>query len=187
MLNRFNSFVRLDSSSFWQWRFKWSVSNLRLLIYILWFFSPRAFVPAVLLGEAEPKVNEQSPKTQEQSSVRNRVVLFYSRNFSLSLRLLIITDFILNWAFSSSLQSHAYWISLSFIGKLFFVICWLLAISCRTATYSFLCFKHLFFEIHCLTFQLLLTLLASCLHILEDVLKVVSGFLFHYPSNSWFA
>ncbi|KAA8525750.1 hypothetical protein F0562_007599 [Nyssa sinensis] len=28
----------------------------------------RAFVPAVLLGEAEPKVNEQSPKTQEQSS-----------------------------------------------------------------------------------------------------------------------
>ncbi|KAG5557470.1 hypothetical protein RHGRI_007643 [Rhododendron griersonianum] len=26
----------------------------------------RAFVPAVLLGEAEPKVNEQSPKTQEQ-------------------------------------------------------------------------------------------------------------------------
>ncbi|CAK9142961.1 unnamed protein product [Ilex paraguariensis] len=28
----------------------------------------RAFVPAVLLGEAEPKVNEQSPKTQEQPS-----------------------------------------------------------------------------------------------------------------------
>ncbi|XP_050209563.1 regulator of nonsense transcripts UPF2 isoform X2 [Mercurialis annua] len=28
----------------------------------------RAFVPAVLLGEAEPKVNEQSAKTQEQSS-----------------------------------------------------------------------------------------------------------------------
>lgn len=28
----------------------------------------RAFVPAVLLGEAEPKANEQSPKTQEQPS-----------------------------------------------------------------------------------------------------------------------
>ncbi|KAL2555376.1 Regulator of nonsense transcripts UPF2 [Forsythia ovata] len=28
----------------------------------------RAFVPAVLLGEAEPKLNEQSPKTQEQPS-----------------------------------------------------------------------------------------------------------------------
>ncbi|CAA3033700.1 regulator of nonsense transcripts UPF2 [Olea europaea subsp. europaea] len=28
----------------------------------------RAFVPAVLLGEAEPKLNEQSPNTQEQSS-----------------------------------------------------------------------------------------------------------------------
>ncbi|XP_059628243.1 regulator of nonsense transcripts UPF2 [Cornus florida] len=28
----------------------------------------RAFVPAVLLGEAEPKVNDQSPKTQEQST-----------------------------------------------------------------------------------------------------------------------
>ncbi|XP_027185335.1 regulator of nonsense transcripts UPF2 [Coffea eugenioides] len=28
----------------------------------------RAFVPAVLLGEAEPKLNEQSPKTQDQST-----------------------------------------------------------------------------------------------------------------------
>lgn len=28
----------------------------------------RAFVPAVLLGESEPKVNDQSPKTQEQSN-----------------------------------------------------------------------------------------------------------------------
>ncbi|GFZ14825.1 regulator of nonsense transcripts UPF2 [Actinidia rufa] len=28
----------------------------------------RAFVPAVLLGEAEPKLNDQSPKTQEQPS-----------------------------------------------------------------------------------------------------------------------
>ncbi|KAK9283344.1 hypothetical protein L1049_011586 [Liquidambar formosana] len=33
----------------------------------------RAFVPAVLLGEAEPKVNEQTVKTQEQQTVRNRV------------------------------------------------------------------------------------------------------------------
>lgn len=32
----------------------------------------RAFVPAVLLGEAEPKVNEQSAKTQEQPTVRNQ-------------------------------------------------------------------------------------------------------------------
>ena len=30
----------------------------------------RAFVPAVLLGEAEPKVNEQSAKSQEQHTVR---------------------------------------------------------------------------------------------------------------------
>ncbi|KAJ6852239.1 regulator of nonsense transcripts UPF2 [Iris pallida] len=29
----------------------------------------RAFVPAVLLGEAEPKLNEQLPKTQEQSEI----------------------------------------------------------------------------------------------------------------------
>ena len=36
----------------------------------------RAFVPAVLLGEAEPKVNEQSPKTQEQPSVRNKCPAF---------------------------------------------------------------------------------------------------------------
>lgn len=78
-------------------------------IHILWFFSSRAFVPAVLLGEAEPKVNEQSPKTQEQSSVRNLSRAHFTAVISLSsLRLLIITDFILNWAFSSSLQSHAY-------------------------------------------------------------------------------
>lgn len=34
-------------------------------------FFLRAFVPAVLLGEAEPKVNEQSAKTQEQQTVRS--------------------------------------------------------------------------------------------------------------------
>ena len=39
-----------------------------------WFeimkFSSRAFVPAVLLGEVEPKSNEQHAKGREQSSVR---------------------------------------------------------------------------------------------------------------------
>ncbi|XP_058111101.1 regulator of nonsense transcripts UPF2-like [Magnolia sinica] len=30
----------------------------------------RAFVPAVLLGEVEPKLNEQSAKTQEQQTVK---------------------------------------------------------------------------------------------------------------------
>lgn len=34
-------------------------------------FFLRAFVPAVLLGEAEPKVNEQSAKMQEQQTVRS--------------------------------------------------------------------------------------------------------------------
>nr|GMD06381.1 regulator of nonsense transcripts UPF2 [Ipomoea batatas]GMD35254.1 regulator of nonsense transcripts UPF2 [Ipomoea batatas] len=33
----------------------------------------RAFVPAVLLGETEPKLSEQTPKAQEQPTVRNLV------------------------------------------------------------------------------------------------------------------
>lgn len=33
----------------------------------------RAFVPAVLLGEAEPKVNEQAVKAQDQPTVRNLI------------------------------------------------------------------------------------------------------------------
>ena len=37
--------------------------------------SGRALVPAVLLGEAEPKANEQTAKIQEQSPVWNSTIL----------------------------------------------------------------------------------------------------------------
>ena len=49
----------------------WKFSNLKVSkIHFIQLVS-RAFVPAVLLGEAEPKLNDQSPKIQEQPSVRN--------------------------------------------------------------------------------------------------------------------
>ena len=52
-----------------------SDTSFFLLAFIYcWFeimkFSSRAFVPAVLLGEVEPKSNEQHAKGREQSSVR---------------------------------------------------------------------------------------------------------------------
>lgn len=45
------------------------------------FSLPRAFVPAVLLGEAEPKANEQSAKPAE-----NLAVISLACNFSLKLQ-----------------------------------------------------------------------------------------------------
>ncbi|KAH7537348.1 hypothetical protein FEM48_Zijuj03G0083000 [Ziziphus jujuba var. spinosa] len=40
----------------------------------------RAFVPAVLLGEAEPKVNEQSAKTQEQPTTDEESFFFFKES-----------------------------------------------------------------------------------------------------------
>jgi regulator of nonsense transcripts 2 len=56
-----------DTKAFYE-----SLPDLRFTIILLklFFFSSRAFVPAVLLGEVEPKSNEQHAKGREQSSVR---------------------------------------------------------------------------------------------------------------------
>lgn len=64
--------VFLYFSIIWQLQYHWKV--LYALLYSL--FS-RAFVPAVLLGEAEPKVNDQSPKTPEQPSVSINILLSF--------------------------------------------------------------------------------------------------------------
>ncbi|KAJ6290191.1 hypothetical protein OIU78_025995 [Salix suchowensis] len=47
----------------------------------------RAFVPAVLLGEAEPKANEHSVKTQDQSNGPSISLLFYEVSFLFFLNL----------------------------------------------------------------------------------------------------
>lgn len=43
----------------------------------------RAFVPAVLLGEAEPKSNEQSAKAKDKSSVSGWHTTLYSVTLAL--------------------------------------------------------------------------------------------------------
>lgn len=48
------------------------------------FFS-RAFVPAVLLGEVEPKISEQPGKTQDQPAVRNHSSEYFLYPFQVSL------------------------------------------------------------------------------------------------------
>lgn len=44
-------------------------------------FLIRAFVPAVLLGEAEPKSNEQSSKTQDQPAVSSLPYFFFGISY----------------------------------------------------------------------------------------------------------
>lgn len=48
---------------------EWNLLTTRFHSIYINFLLSRAFVPAVLLGEAEPKI-EQSAKTQEQPIVR---------------------------------------------------------------------------------------------------------------------
>lgn len=55
----------------------WKILSVFMLVFFFLVCVSRAFVPAVLLGEADSKTSEQHAKMQDQSPVRESLFFFF--------------------------------------------------------------------------------------------------------------